>query len=152
MSLVSELITHRKTANGLVDAGDLDSAVGVANEILRIISLPEFPAFFRTRGNGSYCAYSILGMAAVKNGDSATAAKLLLFAGQTPPSPARQTFGPNMILSQMLLDSGEVDAVLKFLECCKETWYPGTSEIELWSRQINAGEQPDFGANLNYSL
>ena len=152
MSLVSELIAHRKEAQRLVEAGDLEAAVEVANEILRIIDLPEFPPFFRTRGNGSYCAYTILGMAAIKDGDSATAAELLMSAGKTPPSPARQTFGPNMLLPQMLLECGEVHAVLDFLECCRETWYLGTSEIKLWSTQINAGEQPDFGANLDYSL
>ena len=152
MSLVSELIAHRKEANRLVETGDLDSAVSVANDILRTIDLPEFPEFFRTRGNGSYCAYSILGMAAINDGDSATAAELLLSAGKTPPSPARQTFGPNMILPQMLLDCGEVDAVLQFLDCCRETWYLGLPEIERWSIQISAGEQPDFGANLDYSL
>ena len=152
MSLVSELIAHRKEANRLVEAGDLDAAVAAAKEILHIIELPEFPPFFKSLGRGLYCAYSILGMAAVKDGDSSTAAELLLSAGKTPPSPARRTFGPNMVLPQMLLECGEVDAVLEFLECCRETWYLGTSEIESWSAQINAGEHPDFGANLDYCL
>lgn len=152
MSLVSDLIGLRNEANHLVEIGDLDAAIGVADEILRIIASPAFPPYFQTRGNGSYCAYSILGMAAIKNGDLSTAAELLISAGKTPPSPARKSFGPNMLLPKMLLECGEVDAVLDFLESCRKTWYLGTSEINLWSAQISAGEQPDFGANLDYRL
>ena len=129
----------------------IKAAVPLANDITRIHALPEIPEFFRIRGRGLYCAYSIFGMNAVLNGELEEAGKWLLKAGKTYPSPARRSFGPNMILSQELLKRGEDHAVLEFLNDCRLTWDLGLDKIEQWSQNINEGEHPDFGANLDYS-
>lgn len=69
-------------------------------------------------------------------------------------SPQSKTFGPNMKLAKQLLDEGEKEIVLEFLDLCKKFWYKVFSfnKVRKWKNQIRKGEIPDFGGNLIYHL
>ena len=129
----------------------IKAAVPLANDITRILSSDDISDFFRKRGRGLYCAYSIFGMHSISNGDLDLAGQWLLKAGKTHPSPARSSFGPNMILPNELLKRGERHAVLGFLNDCRSTWELGLERIDLWTSEIEAGEHPDFQFNFFYS-
>jgi hypothetical protein len=47
-----------------------------------------------------------------------------------------------MNLAQLLLDHGERDAVLKYLEDCKKFWNLGQRDLEKWISAIKAGKTP----------
>ena len=143
-------ILHRR-ASKLYMRRRVIAAVPLANDIIRIYSSADIPKFFRTRGRGLYCAYSIFGMHAISNGELDVAGQWLLKAGRTHPTPARSSFGPNMILANELLKRGENRPVLGFLNDCRSTWDLGLEKIALWTSKIEAGEHPDFCANLDYA-
>ena len=151
MSPLAKLrILHRRSSK-LYMRRRVFAAVPLANDITRIYSSANIPKFFRSRGRGLYCAYSIFGMHALSNGELDLAGQWLLKAGKTHPSPARSSFGPNMILPNELPKRGEDRAVLEFLDDCKSTWSLGLEKIELWTSEIEAGVHPVFFANLDYA-
>ena len=78
------------------------------------------------------------------------AEKYLLDAGKTPGSPQLNSFGPNMELARELLEKGEKETVLKYLDLCSKFWVLGKSRLQEWSGAIKLGKTPDFGANLRY--
>jgi hypothetical protein len=45
-----------------------------------------------------------------------------------------------MILAVALLDAGERDAVLEYLELCKAFFRSAGSNLDEWQREIRAGE------------
>ena len=151
MSPLAKLRILSRRASKLYMRRRIKAAVPLANDIIRIHALPEIPEFFRVRGRGLYCAYSIFGMNAVLNGGLQEAGEWLLKAGKTYPSPARRTFGPNMILPNELFKRGEVHAVLEFLNDCRSTWNGAPYWVEMWTSQIEAGEYPRFKQHLDHS-
>lgn len=74
----------------------------------------------------------------------------LLAAGRAPSSPQLGSFGPNLALAQELLAAGEEGAVLEYFKLCGKTWKMGREKLRAWTRDVNAGRPPDFGANLLY--
>ena len=65
------------------------------------------------------------------------------------------SFGPNMTLAKELIEKGEKDAVLQYLDLCAKFWKSGKEspdggELEKWKAQVRKGELPNFGANLWY--
>ena len=59
-----------------------------------------------------------------------------------------RSFGPNMSLARDLLDAGEREVVITYLDGCSRFWKD--SSIEQWKAEINKGQTPEFGANLHY--
>ena len=151
MTPVAKLRILHGRASKLYMRRRINAAVPLANDIIRIHSVADMPRFFRKRGRGLYCAYSIFGMRAVSNGELDVAGQWLLKAGKTYPSPARSTFGPNMILPNELLKRGEDRIVIRFLNDCRLTWDLGLERIDLWTCRIESGEHPDFYTNLDYA-
>ena len=65
-------------------------------------------------------------------------------------SPQRDSFGPDMSLARFMLEKGDKETVLKYLDLCDKFWTLGGDKLTLWRKQINADEMPDFGSNLGY--
>ncbi len=65
-------------------------------------------------------------------------------------SPQMDTFGPDMSFARFLLEKGEKEMVLKYLDHCERFWTMGVDQLTLWRQQINAGEIPNFGPNMIY--
>jgi hypothetical protein len=47
-----------------------------------------------------------------------------------------------------LLERGEVDAVLGYFEQCRTFWKTAGSRLDAWTKEVQAGSVPNFGANL----
>lgn len=102
-------------------------------------------------GDALHDANMTLGRLALQEGRLDEAKQYLLAAGQTPGSSSLNSFGPNMGLAQDLLQAGERDTVLQYLELCSRFWGSGhQSQLSNWTAQVQAGTIPDFGPNLMY--
>lgn len=92
-------------------------------------------------------AHRLLGLVALRNGDREQAKqRLLLSATGTRVS----AFGPNMLLAKELLERGEREVVLEFIQGLHATWDHGSDKLDRWATDIRAGHEPKFGANLLY--
>ena len=92
----------------------------------------------------------VLGRVALIDGRADQAQEHLLAAGRTPGSPKLSTFGPSMTLASELLEAGDSDTVLEYLELCRAFWSGGGERIDEWVQQIQEGSMPSFGANLEF--
>lgn len=138
--------------NGLVEvsveayeAGDLGKAQQYASELLQLA--PQFKGDWNY-GNAVHTGNIVLGRIALRRGDVSGAKQYLLAAGATPGSPQLDSFGPNMTLAKELLEKGERDAVVSYLQSCATFWKMGADKLQGWISTVKAGGTPDFGANL----
>lgn len=130
-------------AKAAVKAGALDKANQYANELIA------------SAGNGGWNdgtavhdGHMVRGLVALRNGNVQGAARDLIEAGKSSGGPQLNSFGPNMTLASELLEKGERDAVVEYLNMCKKFWMMGASKLDAWIAAIQAGNKPDFGANL----
>ncbi len=103
-------------------------------------------------GDRIHHGHLILGMIALANGKLEEAKDHLLDAGRSPESPRLNGRGPNMVLAKELLERGETEAVVSYLELCSKFWLTGKGRrlIPMWIDMAEAGEIPIFGPNLLY--
>lgn len=128
------------------EAGDMVKAEQYANELLQ--SAADFKKDWNY-GNAVYNGNVVLGRIALRRGDIAGAKQHLLAAGDTPGSPQLDSFGPNMALAKELLEKGERDTVLSFLQSCAKFWKMGGDKLPSWISTVKSGGTPDFGVNLD---
>ena len=103
-------------------------------------------------GNAVHVANLVLGRISLAEGRVADAKFYLLEAGKTPGSPQLRGFGCNMRLATELLEIGEREVVLQYLENCRRIWVYGDETHDRWEQEIRSGRVPDFGANLIYDF
>jgi hypothetical protein len=84
------------------------------------------------------------------NGDRQHAKDYLLASGKTPGSPQLNSFGPNMTLAKELLEVGEREIVLKYLQLCAAFWTKDSGLLVEWRDLIDNGRVPNFGVHLLY--
>ncbi|MBT3377446.1 MAG: hypothetical protein HN742_34415 [Lentisphaerae bacterium] len=101
-------------------------------------------------GNAIQDANQVLGRIALAEGDVEEAKKRLLASADSKGSPQMNSFGPNMQLAEDLLAKGEKDVVLIYFERCATFWRMGADRIATWTKAVNEGQTPQFGANLDY--
>lgn len=101
-------------------------------------------------GNAIYYGHTGIGRAALRRGDIAEAKRRLLAALEMSGSPQLSSFGPNMSLARELLELGEREVVLEFLERCRAMWKLHGDQLDTWKVIVQDGRIPDFGANLLY--
>ena len=92
----------------------------------------------------------VLGRLALKSGDVEAAKKRLLAAGHSTGSPQMDTFGPNMTLANDLLAKGEKAVVVEYFKLCKTFWENHRGKLDAWTKDVEQGRVPNFGANLDY--
>lgn len=134
-------------AKASFNAGHAEQAKWLAEELQNMLA--DFPADWNC-GNAIHDAHIVLGRLAVSEGRIEVAKAHLLAAGKTPGSPQLSTFGPNMSLARDLLHKGETDAVLKYFKLCARFWGKKSSKLPQWTLEVQRGQVPDFGANLNF--
>jgi hypothetical protein len=119
-------------------------------------------------GNVVHEANQIMGLAVLNEGHVQEADQYLLAAGRTPGSPQIDSFGPNMMLAQQLLNHGQSQTVIEYLRLVAVFWAhdseadlqrlekfkPGLSaqviamdkqhqaQINTWIKQIQSGQKP----------
>jgi hypothetical protein len=99
----------------------------------------------RLAGQEVFEGNTILGRLALREGDVERAKRHLLSAGRTAGSPALGSFGPTMVLAKELLERGERDVVLEYLDRCAAFWTSGREALQKWAADVRAGSMPDFG-------
>ena len=129
------------------NTGRIQEAEVYANELLKMA--PDFQGNWNY-GNAIQDGNLVLGRIAVRNGQIEQARKYLIEAGKSPGSPQMDSFGPNMSLAKDLLEKGERDTVLQYFELCHRFWKMDYGKLDEWSKEVRAGDIPDFGANLVY--
>jgi hypothetical protein len=55
-----------------------------------------------------------------------------------------------MSLAKDFLEKGEKETVLQYFQLCRKFWDLGKYQLDQWTKDVNAGRIPDFGANLVY--
>lgn len=128
-------------------AGNAEDAKKYAQELMTL--LPKFSGDWNY-GNAVQDANLVLGRIAVKDGRVDEAKQYLLAAGNSPGSPQMNSFGPNVSLAKDLLEKGERDVVIQYLELCRKFWKMHGGSLDQWIQEIKDGKVPDFGANLAY--
>lgn len=107
-------------------------------------------------GNVIHNANQILGRCALREGNLADAKAYLLKAGATPGSPQLNSFGPQLHLARELLEKGEKETVLQYLDLVSKFWASDNEESALgnqisnehaaliagWKREIAEGKIP----------
>jgi tetratricopeptide (TPR) repeat protein len=134
-------------AKAAFKAEDLEKAARYAKDSLD--GAERFPKNWN-HGNAIHHGNNVLGLVALKQGNTKLATEHLLKAGKTPGSPQLDSFGPNMSLAKALLESGGKDAVLEYFELCRKFWEMGGDRLDRWTKDVNAGNIPEFGGNLVY--
>jgi Flp pilus assembly protein TadD len=129
------------------EAGELESAVSYSRELLE--TAERRPDDWNY-GNAIHDGHLVLGRIALQGGDVDEAKTRLLESGKTRGSPQLNSFGPSLLLAKELLEAGEKDAVLAYLEAIGKFWHLGTDRLEQCKRAIESGNPPDFGPNLFY--
>lgn len=101
-----------------------------------------------------YISNLVLGLIAAKQDRVAMAKEHLLRSGDVPGSSSLSTLGPTMALAELLLEKGENEVVIKFLDQCAKFWNPTTErgQIASWKSAIQNGGIPDFGVRLRFHL
>lgn len=130
-----------------VDLNLLERSSQMAHETLRIAEKYKKDWNY---GNAIHKAHLALGRVALRKDNIEEAKKQLLLAGNTPGSPQLDSFGPNMLLAKELLEKGEREVVLEYLELCAEFWDLHLERLIAWEEKIKKGESPGFGSNLLY--
>lgn len=100
----------------------------------------------RRDGGVVHNGHMVLGRIAVDEGRIEEAKRHLLAAGETKGSPVLSSFGPNVSLAKDLLEKGEQQTVLTYLELCRKFWNSG--KLDEWIKDIRAGRIPEFSGNL----
>jgi len=103
-------------------------------------------------GNAIHHGNLYLGRIAIINGNINEAKKYLIKAGKTKGSAQLNSFGPNMALAKELLEAGEKDIVIQYIDLIKKFWNRIWSwrRTQKWKKQIRQGKIPDFGPHLVY--
>lgn len=126
-----------------LEAGEVAKARGYAEEVLEKAGRGK-----GADGDGIHQGNLVLGRVALRAGDVEQAKRHLLASARTKGSPVLGSFGPNMSLAKELLEKGERQVVLDYFALCGLFWKD--EELEAWTRKVEAGKIPDFGANLEY--
>jgi len=101
-----------------------------------------------TTGQTIHDSHVVLGRVALRAGNVAEAKAQLQQAAHVTGGGTLTSFGPNMSLAKELLERGERDAVVQYLEACEAFW--PNRMLSQWIQTITRGGTPNFGANLTY--
>jgi len=132
-------------AKAAIRAGDLDKAQAYANELLA--AAPDHSSHWNY-GNAIHDGNMVLGLVALRRGNTESAKRFLLEAGKTTGSPQLNSFGPNVTLAKELLEKNERDVVEEYFSQCGQFWKRGSKKLEAWTATVRGGGIPNFGANL----
>jgi len=125
-------------------AGDDTKAAEYASELLRHVVNPAG----RPDGSAIHDGHRILGHVALNAGDVEGARMHLLESAKTPGSPVLNSFGPELTLAKVLLEKGEREAVIQYLESLPRYWKGRQEAIDEWVILIRAGKTPDLNRFL----
>jgi hypothetical protein len=127
-----------------IAAEEFDKAETCARQLL---SIGGSDSTFGPVGSELHAAHTFLGRIAFRNGQIEDAKRELIESGKVPSDPALMSFGPSMLLAKELLEKGEKQTVLTYLDLCAKFWEMGQDQLADWKETIQAGGTPDFGVH-----
>ena len=134
-------------AKAAFEAGEMKKANAYASELLEMGSQRKDSSMY---GTAVHHGNLILGRIVLREGGTEKAKAFLLRAGQTPGGGTLTSFGPNMALAKELLERGEKETVIEYLELCKKFWGYKRDLLERWIETVKSGGIHKFWANLIY--
>lgn len=149
-------ILKEDIAFAAVGAGELNRAKQMANELLK----NNIDTLSFNYSNTIHNANTILGRVALRENDLKQAKEYLIKSVEVPASPQLSSFGPSYILAKELLELGEKDIVLHYLDLIANFWAnpkninpsdtrrvaANQRKIELlkkWKEEITSGKIPN---------
>jgi hypothetical protein len=118
-----------------VQAGQLDKAQVYANLTLQTPS---------SSYDSIHTGNVVLGLVALnRDGDLSAAKAYLLAAAKTKGSGILDRWGPNLALAKALLDKGQTETVLEYLQSCK-SFVTKNPKLDDWIALLKGGRAPDF--------
>ncbi len=137
-------------------AGDYNKAKQMANELL----INNVDTLYFNYGNTIHNANTLLGRIALKEDDIKQAKEYLIKSVECPTSPQLSSFGPSYVLARELLERGEKDIVLDYLDLVSNLWAnPKNNDssnsrkmadnqrkievLKKWKEEIMSGKIPD---------
>jgi hypothetical protein len=142
-------------APAALTAGDQEKARSYATELISLGESQRYkiagfgPSLY---SDARHIGNMILGQQALAIGDLVNAKAHLLAAGEVPGSSVLISFGPNMLLAKQLLEKGEQEAVIQYLDYCAQFWEMHRGRLDQWKETIKQGAIPEFGSNLTVGL
>jgi hypothetical protein len=94
--------------------------------------------------NAVHDGNTVLGLVALREKKPREAVACLIQSGDVKGSPQLDSFGPRMELAKALLEAGERDAVLDYLDEVGRFWKMGGKHLGDWVALIKAGRTPEF--------
>jgi len=126
------------------ESGDITTASSMAATLLTEAD-QESTEFFKA--DLLHGVHSILGRAALQNGDVSEAKRQLLASGEVEGSAVLNSFGPGMSLAKDLLDKNERTVVLEYFVLISSFWK--NDKLQQWTAIVKSGGTPDFGGSLS---
>ncbi len=120
-------------AQAALEAGETELAKQHATETLQKNSDESSDQY----GNVIHNANQILGRCALREDKLADSKAYLLKAGATPGSPQLNSYGPQMTLARELLEKGEKETVLQYLDLISKFWASDNEKSAL-GKQISS--------------
>jgi hypothetical protein len=93
---------------------------------------------------GAHDGNMVLGLIALREGDTEQAKQHLLASARTNVSGAMRVTGPNLSLASELLKRNERDVVVSYLQECKRFWVVGRKGLDTWIEKLRNGESLEF--------
>jgi hypothetical protein len=124
------------------DAADYAKAKLYASETLAFAQNSRYVA------QQTYYGNHVLGLLALHEGNVAGARTYLLASVDHAGWEELNKFGPNLKLAKRLLEKGERDVVIEFLEVSKRLWPEGRNKLGQWQAIIRAGVLPEWDQSV----
>jgi tetratricopeptide (TPR) repeat protein len=90
-------------------------------------------------------ANTILGRVALRADDVTSAKRYLLDSADSGAARDIALSGPIFVLAKELIERGEREAVLQYLQDCLALWPRGETILRIWIAEIQEGRTPNFG-------
>ncbi|MFI5174031.1 MAG: energy transducer TonB [Terriglobia bacterium] len=119
--------------------GDLDNAESYAREEYALFMKRDVVSdYFRTQMD------LILGRVALRRGDIEKAKSYLIQAAKEHSGEILESRFPSMALAKELLDRGERQVVIEYLDLWTNHWSQGKAALSRWKGAIESGAMPQF--------
>lgn len=135
-----------------MESGDLSLSKQIAEEMLTHNKDPNSWNY----GNVIFQANTVLGRVALRENNLEKAGEYLIRSGKTPGSPQLNSFGPSFVLARELLEKGQKETVIAYLDLVAVFWanpdktlpkYKKWTEekallLTKWKQEIRDGRTP----------
>jgi tetratricopeptide (TPR) repeat protein len=140
-------LTHNVTARESL-AGDMAQALFKVGDLAGAAELAKIHLRSKDR-TALQRSNTILGRVALRSGDVGGAKQYLLDSSSPLAEKDVSISGPTLVLAKELLQQGERDTVLQYLDNCLSLWPRGEGVLQLWIADIKNGRTPNFGNLAN---